>query len=107
MPNTRYITMPRRSREEIACFWIRHAAISRSKHNLLTRTPEPEGSPMNPILVAVEGPLKGTVLLLDQPDVSVGRERSNTLALDDPAMSRHHFTIHREGDRFTLTDHKS
>src|SRR5262252_6143652 len=59
---------------------------------------------MNSTLIAVEGPLKGTLLVLDRPEVFVGRERSNTLSIDDASVSRRHFSIVRQGEKFTLRD---
>ncbi|PYT19324.1 MAG: hypothetical protein DMG59_00710 [Acidobacteria bacterium] len=55
-------------------------------------------------LVAIEGPLKGTLLPLNGTEVSIGREESNTLSIDDLSASRHHCKISRDGDSFKLTD---
>jgi transcriptional regulator with GAF, ATPase, and Fis domain len=58
-------------------------------------------------LEAIAGPLKGSVLALSDELTSIGREPGNAISLIDPAVSRHHCTIERDGDGFKLTDLKS
>src|SRR5438105_8896767 len=59
---------------------------------------------MHSTLIVIEGPLKGTLLPLHEGEVSIGRDDSNTLAIDDLAASRCHCKIRRERDRFRLAD---
>jgi len=51
-------------------------------NHLLTRS--------QPRLVAVSGPLKGSMFPLAEGDWSVGRLAGNALFLDDSGVSRHH-----------------
>ena len=55
-------------------------------------------------LVAIAGPLKGSVFPLAQPHFSIGRERSSALCIEDHAVSRQHCVIRNEGDRFKIVD---
>src|SRR5262245_46326248 len=59
---------------------------------------------MNPRLVAIDGPLQGTVLALTEGETSIGRESSNRICIRDLSVSRRHSLIQREGERFTLRD---
>lgn len=45
---------------------------------------------MSPRLIAIFGPLKGTVFTLPEGEVSIGRESANTVCLNDPSVSRRH-----------------
>jgi len=60
-------------------------------------------------LIHIEGPLKGQILEVSDPEINIGRH--STCQLQFPAdyniISRHHATITREGNRFKLTDHSS
>ncbi|MGH9720637.1 MAG: sigma 54-interacting transcriptional regulator [Bryobacteraceae bacterium] len=58
-------------------------------------------------LIAIAGPLKGGVFPIPASDFTVGREASNTLCLEDHAVSRRHCVIHAESGRFRLRDLKS
>lgn len=40
-------------------------------------------------------------------DISLGRENSNTIRLDDPYISKKHFEISRDGSRYYLEDLES
>jgi Nif-specific regulatory protein len=51
---------------------------------------------MTPSLIAISGSLKGTTFTLTADEVSVGREASNLLCLNDPSISRRHSLIKRE-----------
>jgi Nif-specific regulatory protein len=62
---------------------------------------------MNPRLVAIAGPLKGTTFPLSEEEVSIGRETSNRLCIRDPSISRRHCVIKKEGEQFKLTDLES
>src|SRR5207249_3555736 len=62
---------------------------------------------MNPRLVAMTGPLKGTVFTLTESETSIGRESSNRLSISDIALSRRHCLISREGEQFKICDLES
>jgi transcriptional regulator with GAF, ATPase, and Fis domain len=53
---------------------------------------------MNPQLIVISGSLKGTIFALTEAEVSIGRERSNTVCLNDPSVSRRHCLLKRIGD---------
>ncbi|HSB13386.1 MAG TPA: sigma 54-interacting transcriptional regulator [Bryobacteraceae bacterium] len=59
---------------------------------------------MTPRLVAVAGPLTGAVFPVADADFSIGREESNSLCLEDRAVSHHHCVVRAEGERFKITD---
>ncbi|MBU0966069.1 MAG: FHA domain-containing protein [Proteobacteria bacterium] len=60
-------------------------------------------------LIHIEGPLKGQILEVSDPEIKIGRHPSCQLQFpaDYNIISRHHATISREGNRFKLTDHSS
>ena len=57
-----------------------------------------------PRIVGISGPFKGTVLGLSGGPVSIGRDSSNHLWIFDPALSRRHCSVVREGEQFTIQD---
>lgn len=57
-----------------------------------------------PRLVVIDGPLGCRTFDLDEPLVSIGRESSNDIRLDDPFVSRHHCVIRYEGERHIIED---
>jgi Nif-specific regulatory protein len=60
---------------------------------------------MNPTLIILAGPLKGTTFTLSEAQTLVGRETGNSLRLDDPSVSRQHCLIKRdEDDVFKVMD---
>jgi Nif-specific regulatory protein len=59
---------------------------------------------MNPRLVAIAGPLKGTILTLSEDEVSIGRESSNQLCISDLSLSRRHCLIKGAAGQFTISD---
>ena len=59
---------------------------------------------MDPRLVAIAGPLEGTIFPLGEEEVSIGRDRANQLWINDISVSRRHSVIKREGDEFELID---
>src|SRR5712671_614835 len=59
---------------------------------------------MNPRLVARDGPLKNSVFSLDEGEVSVGRNPSNRLSINDPSLSRQHCVIAPRGGGFEIRD---
>src|SRR5713101_6672745 len=64
-------------------------------------------SGMQPRLMAVAGPLKGSVFPLPEGEWSAGRLAGNQLYLDDNAVSRRHCTFQRDGPRCTVKDLES
>jgi Nif-specific regulatory protein len=59
---------------------------------------------MNARLIAIAGPLEGTVRTLTEEQVAMGRESSNALCIDDPSVSRRHCLIKKEGEQFKIRD---
>ncbi len=57
-----------------------------------------------PRLVAVRGPLKGSIFPLPEGEFWVGRQATNDLQLEDNAVSRRHCLFVRSGDICTLKD---
>jgi pSer/pThr/pTyr-binding forkhead associated (FHA) protein len=62
---------------------------------------------MIPRLRAVAGPLQGAVFPIAEKEFSIGRDIANSLCLSDPAVSRHHCLIKREGQDFLIIDLES
>ena len=52
---------------------------------------------MTPRLIAISGSLKGTTFALAQDEISIGRDLSNAIALNDPSVSRRHCLITKKG----------
>jgi len=52
---------------------------------------------MTPRLIAISGSLKGTTFTLAEDEVSIGRDLSNSVPLDDPSVSRRHCLIKKNG----------
>jgi transcriptional regulator with GAF, ATPase, and Fis domain len=59
---------------------------------------------MKPRLIALAGPLKGSIVEIDEDEVFIGRDRSNQLSLDDKSVSRRHAVIKRVEGEFRITD---
>ena len=60
---------------------------------------------LNPRLVGIGGPVEGGVFGLADGDLSIGRDASNQLLLDDPAIAALHCRIRRQtGDKFAVQD---
>ena len=59
------------------------------------------------MLIALSGPSAGARFLLDSDSISLGRENSSDIFLDDITVSRKHSQISRSGDEFTIEDLKS
>jgi pSer/pThr/pTyr-binding forkhead associated (FHA) protein len=59
---------------------------------------------MVPKLVAVYGPLSDGTIFLDAPVVSIGRDPSNDVVLEDPFVSRRHCLIKSLGGRYVIED---
>ena len=62
---------------------------------------------MNPRIVAMAGPTKGTTFTLTEEEFSIGRETSNRLCIRDPSISRRHCIIRKEAEQFKITDLES
>jgi Nif-specific regulatory protein len=58
-------------------------------------------------LVAVRGPLKGSIYALPEGDFSVGRHATNSLSLEDQAVSRKHCLFTRTGRQCAVKDLES
>jgi transcriptional regulator with GAF, ATPase, and Fis domain len=54
-------------------------------------------------LVALSGPLEGAVYPLDT-ELSIGREKTNGISVEDRVLSRRHCVIHRDNDQFSIQD---
>ena len=48
-------------------------------------------------MIAISGSLKGTTFALEEDEVSIGRDLSNSFSLNDPSVSRHHCLIRKSG----------
>jgi transcriptional regulator with GAF, ATPase, and Fis domain len=59
--------------------------------------------PGHPNLTVIKGPLKGSVVPLLE-SLSIGRETSNLVCLEDAGVSKHHCRITREANRYTLEE---
>src|ERR1044072_6669573 len=59
---------------------------------------------MNPRVVFIAGPLKGSDFELGEEALSVGRDSTNVVRLADSLLSRRHCRIERAGGRLRLTD---
>src|SRR5262245_60936208 len=57
---------------------------------------------MSSRLIAVAGPLSGTSLPLSQPEVFIGRDEDNQVALADPSVSPRHCVFASAGNRVTI-----
>lgn len=61
----------------------------------------------NARLIAVSGPTEGTTFALTDAEVSIGREPSNLICVNDHSVSRRHCLIKREGESFKVVDLES
>ena len=59
---------------------------------------------MKPRLVGTSGPLRDKTFALEQESLSIGRDPGNQLHIDDPALSRRHCMVIREGEKFKVRD---
>src|SRR5690242_1790899 len=62
---------------------------------------------MTPKLVAVAGPLKATVVPLAEKEVSIGRDPSNVLVIDDLSVSRCHCVVRYRDRLLSICDLES
>lgn len=58
----------------------------------------------NARLIAISGPTEGTAFALTEEEVSIGREQSNLICVNDHSVSRRHCLIRREGESFKIID---
>src|SRR2546426_11316046 len=59
---------------------------------------------MNPRLIGVAGPLEGSVCVLPEGEVSIGRDAANQLSAGDGSLSRRHCVVRREGAKCSVRD---
>jgi transcriptional regulator with GAF, ATPase, and Fis domain len=59
---------------------------------------------MNPRFLGIAGPFHGNILTLSGGDASIGREPSNHLWTVDPALSRRHCLVTRDGEQVIIRD---
>jgi transcriptional regulator with GAF, ATPase, and Fis domain len=59
---------------------------------------------LNPRLASISGPLRDSVFPLKDEVLSVGRELSNRLTLDDGLVAPQHCVVTRDGERWLLRD---
>lgn len=57
-----------------------------------------------PLLLVVEGKKTGQRILVDQSELTIGRDEQCDLVIADRQVSRRHARISREGDRYLLAD---
>jgi Nif-specific regulatory protein len=62
---------------------------------------------MEPRLVAIAGPLKGSTIPLVDSETIIGRDPANSLAINDPLLSRRHCLIRKIGGEIQLSDLES
>lgn len=63
--------------------------------------------PMKPRLIAISGQLEGTTFALTEEEVTIGRDASNQLCINDHSVSRQHCLIRREAGGFKIMDLES
>ena len=59
---------------------------------------------MAPILIATEGPLKGSRFSIADAEIAIGRAPANTIAIQDLSVSRRHCAIARRGAEIRIAD---
>jgi transcriptional regulator with GAF, ATPase, and Fis domain len=59
---------------------------------------------MNPRLIAISGPTRGTVFAVSDGEVSVGRDPANAISINDPSVSRQHCLIRCEAGACRVED---
>ena len=79
-------------------------AIANKDNNIVNAPDESRFTGMNPRLVAIHGPLSGQTIYLDEPVISIGRQLSNDIILDDPHVSRNHCLVRSEGEHYVIED---
>src|SRR5262245_12840380 len=64
-------------------------------------------SSVEPRLVAVAGPLQGSVHLLETEEFTIGRDLSNSLPVSDSKASRRHSVLTKAGETYEISDCES
>ena len=83
-------------------------SIRRRTAGILSYTDQPEDDLLNPRLVAISGPLEGTVRAMTDGPLTVGRDFANQVMIGDPAVSRKHCIISDvDGGKYELADLES
>ncbi|HEX7530554.1 MAG TPA: sigma 54-interacting transcriptional regulator [Pyrinomonadaceae bacterium] len=59
---------------------------------------------MNPRLIAINGSLKGSTFVLNEDQISIGRESASGVSLSHSSVSRRHCLIKRNGGEFLICD---
>ena len=59
---------------------------------------------MEPRLLVISGARSGEAFPIAGRELSIGRDQANDVCLDDPAASRRHCLVRREGERFWVAD---
>ena len=70
----------------------------------MTVGPAKRLTPLPMFVVTSEGPLRGRVLVVDEPELVIGRRDDVDLHLDDPHVSRTHAVIRKVRGTYTLED---
>src|SRR4051812_37536055 len=60
-----------------------------------------------PKLVVIEGSARGTVYVLDESEMSIGRSSANNIAIADISLSRRHSAVRFENGSYTVRDLES
>lgn len=60
-----------------------------------------------PQLLAISGPAEGTTFALAEEEISIGRESSNSIRINEHSVSRRHCLIRRESGSFKVIDLES
>ncbi|KAE8126577.1 MULTISPECIES: FHA domain-containing protein [Bifidobacterium] len=61
-------------------------------------------SPGTALLISTRGAVSGSRYLLDEDEVSVGRDPKTDILLDDSTVSRAHAVFRRSGDTYAVID---
>src|SRR5258708_20419069 len=64
-------------------------------------------TPLHPRLLALEGPLKDSTIPLPAGEITLGRDPTNAVPLNDPSVSRKHCLFRRVEGRFQVRDLES
>src|SRR6185295_6275338 len=59
---------------------------------------------VQPRLLAIAGPLKGSTFDFGEDEVSIGRVAGASIVIDHKSVSRQHCVFHREGTAFKVRD---
>src|SRR2546430_1624636 len=62
---------------------------------------------MEPRLIAITGPLKGTTIPLEEAETIIGRDPANAVSINDPLVSRRHCSIRNHEGKVQVADLES